>query len=370
MVTACNMALAGDCAHTAYLTIGELSRRYSVSPSTLRRLVDSKALPCFLTQGGHRKVPAELAHQYFQSRMVEQAKSVPLNDDEAASCLIYCRVSDAKRSKGFTKGVDSDLTRQIERCKEYALSNYGESAPTIYAETGSGLNDERQALVRMVTAILAGKHDGAKLICTFKDRIVRFGSNLIRLIADAHNIELICIESTPTEEIEQELSQDIISILTVYSGRLYGARAAKRLSVRIEDAVLREIFSLVKSGYTPRDIAKHLKQAGKNVGECGRLITKAVIIRLIRRNRRIINDVAPNGKLNSFTRWFDKHAKFREGGRIQRREVMKGYKAWLKENPTEIPINDTNVGIWFRNKGITRKYGNGGEIIYVGVEMK
>lgn len=366
MIASTSMVGGDDCAHAEFVTIGDLSREFSVSPSTLRRMVDNKLLPSFITQGGHRRIPARQAREWFQAR-VRQEETLP-SSEGPSSVIIYCRVSDAKRSKGFAKGEESDLTRQIERCKAYALEHYGEASPTVYAETGSGLNDERPNLVRMVTAILAHKHDGAKLICTFRDRIVRFGLNLIRLIAEAHNIELICIEATPTEEMEQELTTDIISIVTVYSGRIYGARAAKRLSVRVGEKELRDIFAWSK-GYTPREIVARLKAEGRATGECGRPITKAVVARLIKKNRRVINDVVPTEQV-SFAKWFAKHCRKVEGARTQRKLIMAAYKAWLAEHPSEVPLNDTNVGLWFKRQGIAKRFGSGGEILYVDVELR
>lgn len=368
MIASTSMVGGDDCAHAEFVTIGDLSREFSVSPSTLRRMVDSRVLPSFVTEGGHRRIFAKEAREWFLAR-VRQEEIQPSSVEGPSPVIAYCRVSDAKRSKSIGKGEESDLKRQIDRCKAYAFEQYGEANPTIFFETASGLNDERPALIRMIDSILQHKHDGAKLLVTFRDRLARFGVNLILRICEAHNIEVVFIEATPTEEIEQELAADIISILTCYSGRIYGARAAKRLTVKVGEKELRDIFKWAKQGHTPREIVSRLRLEGRATGECGRPITKAVVARLIKKNRRVINDVVPTEQV-SFAKWFAKHARKVEGARTQRKLIMAAYKAWLAEHPSEVPLNDTNVGLWFKRQGIAKRFGCGGEILYVDVELR
>ena len=94
-----------------------------------------------------------------------------------------------------------------------------------------------------------------------------------------------------------------------------------------------------------------------------------MVTRLIKKNRRVINDVVPTEQV-SFAKWFAKHCRRVEGARTQRKLIMAAYKAWLSEHPSEVPLNDTNVGLWFKRQGIAKRFGCGGEILYVDVELR
>ena len=126
--------------------------------------------------------------------------------------ICYCRVS-SKKQKG-------DLDRQVE----YMEKKY--PAHEIISDIGSGLNFKRKGLNKIIDYAINGEIE--VVIITYKDRLARFGYDLInRLVEDYSNgkikIENKKEESTPTEEI----SKDIISIMNVYVAKINGLRKYK-----------------------------------------------------------------------------------------------------------------------------------------------
>ena len=87
---------------------------------------------------------------------------------------------------------------------------------------------------------------------THKDRLLRFGSELIFALCEIQNIEVVIINKGEPPSFEEELAQGVIEIITVFSARLYGSRSnkTKRLLNELSDG--KEI--VVKKGIRPRII--------------------------------------------------------------------------------------------------------------------
>ena len=66
-----------------------------------------------------------------------------------------------------------------------------------------------------------------RLVLTHKDRLLRFGSELIFSLCEQFGIEIVIINKTETSNFEEDLVQDVLEIITVFSSRLYGARSRK-----------------------------------------------------------------------------------------------------------------------------------------------
>ena len=93
----------------------------------------------------------------------------------------------------------------------------------IIEDIGSGLNDNRKGLNKLIKLILEGKVN--RVIISYKDRLTRFGFNYIKQICDYNNVEIIVVSREErNESLEVELAEDIISIIHSFSGKLYGMR--------------------------------------------------------------------------------------------------------------------------------------------------
>ena len=66
-----------------------------------------------------------------------------------------------------------------------------------------------------------------RLVLTHKDRLLRFGSELIFALCEIQNIEIVTINKGEPPSFKEELAADVIEIITVFSARLYGSRSHK-----------------------------------------------------------------------------------------------------------------------------------------------
>lgn len=117
----------------------------------------------------------------------------------------------------------SDLVRQQELLEAFCAAKGWRHE--IIADLGSGLNYRKKGLNRLLELILHKRI--RRLVLTHKDRLLRFGSELVFALCEIQNIEIIIINKGEPPSFEQELAQDVIEIITVFSARLYGSRSHK-----------------------------------------------------------------------------------------------------------------------------------------------
>lgn len=121
--------------------------------------------------------------------------------------ICYARVSSRKQSE--------DLTRQVDFLK----SVYPHSE--IITDVGSGLNFKRKGLQTLLDRLLAG--DKFTLVISHRDRLCRFGFELFQYLFLKNGGTIVVLNNTQTSP-EQELTQDLLSILHIFSCRVYGLR--------------------------------------------------------------------------------------------------------------------------------------------------
>ena len=129
----------------------------------------------------------------------------------------------ARVSSGGRKG---DLQRQADRLKAFALG-MGVEKPEVVTETGSGMNDKRRKLNRLLSDPTVGT-----LIVERRDRLARMNVGLVESALKAQGRRIIVVDDT---EPDDDLVRDMTEALTSFCARLYGRRAAKRKT----DAALR-----------------------------------------------------------------------------------------------------------------------------------
>jgi predicted site-specific integrase-resolvase len=80
-------------------------------------------------------------------------------------------------------------------------------------------------LRRLRSAILSG--DVGRLVITHKDRLLRFGAELVFAICEAKQVEVVILNQGEDTSFEEDLAKDVLEIITVFSARLYGSRSRK-----------------------------------------------------------------------------------------------------------------------------------------------
>jgi len=188
-----------------YISIQEVSIILGVTTTTLRRWDKSETLQSdYRTIGNHRR--------YKLSKIL---KLINPKTDEDKITLCYSRVSSYDQKE--------DLKRQsaklLEYCDEKNLKNI-----ELIEDLGSGLNFKKKGLKKLIKLIISSKI--SKLIITHKDRLLRFGSDLLINLAKEFDIETVILNEKVLT-FEQELSQDVLEIITVFSAKIYGSRSHK-----------------------------------------------------------------------------------------------------------------------------------------------
>lgn len=192
-----------------HLSISAAASYLGVSISTMRRWDASGVLtPAYFTPGGHRRYCAINLKKFVGT----EDSNV---DDIDKPVVLYGRVS--------SRDQLHDLKRQIARLKDYAEGK-GYVNLEIIEDLGSGLKYDKPGLSKLLRKIL--NREISKLVIHHKDRLLRFGSELIFTTCKYMNIEVEVIEDTLTQgNFEQELAGDVLEIITVFSSKLYGRRS-------------------------------------------------------------------------------------------------------------------------------------------------
>ena len=189
-------------------SIGEAAKYLGVSVSTLRRWENGGKLVPERTQGQQRRYPISLL-----------APNLTKVSSQNRLTLAYARVSSYDQK--------SDLERQKQLLEMYCASK-GWSFE-IVSDLGSGMNYNKKGLKRLINSILMGGI--GRLVITHKDRLLRFGAELIFSICEMKNVEVIIVNQGDEPTFEEELAKDVLEIITVFSARLYGSRSNKNKKI-------------------------------------------------------------------------------------------------------------------------------------------
>jgi putative resolvase len=196
--------------------IGQFSKLTGISMNTLRQW-DKKGIlkPEFKTPRGER------FYSDVQLNMLLQKKQSPNRIN-----IGYARVSSKKQ--------EDDLKRQINLLELY-LTKQGK-AFKIISDIGSGINYQKSGLKELIKMITSNQVD--KICVLYKDRLVRFGFELIEEFSKMHDTKIEIINQTEDKSDEEELVEDILNIINVYSCRLNGKKS--HINKKIAERLLNE----------------------------------------------------------------------------------------------------------------------------------
>ena len=176
-----------------------------VSAQTLRNWEKSgKLIPDYKTSSGYR---------YYSQEQVDAITGNKANIENRIT-IGYCRVSSTKQK--------DDLKRQVENVKAYLLA---QGRPfEIIEDIGSGINYNKKGLLELFQKVI--DHKVEKIVVLYKDRLLRFGYELFENIAKSYGTSIEVIDNTEKTE-QQELIEDLVQIITLFSCRLQGKKAKK-----------------------------------------------------------------------------------------------------------------------------------------------
>ena len=186
-----------------YYTIHKFSKILGVTPQTLRNWDHAGKLhPHHVSESGYR---------YYSEEQLNEVLHIPKSSRITVG---YCRVSSSKQK--------DDLERQVDSVRTYLLAK-GEPFEII-TDVGSGINYNKKGLQQLLTKITQNKI--GKVVVLHKDRLLRFGFELVAFVASLYKCEIEIIDSAKKTK-QQELVEDLVQIITVFSCKLQGKRANK-----------------------------------------------------------------------------------------------------------------------------------------------
>ncbi len=196
-----------------FVKIGEAAKLLGVSVQALRNWeVEGKIMLSHRTPGGQR--------------MSDLAELLGVNDLTYPT-LAYARVSSSDQKK--------DLERQHAVLEAFCDKNGWQTE--IIRDLGSGMNYNNQGLGRLLELMV---HDQiSRLVITHKDRLLRFGAEIVFRICELKGIEVVIINKSKQPCFEEELTRDVMEIMTVFCAKLYGRRShtSKKMAEEIDKIV-------------------------------------------------------------------------------------------------------------------------------------
>jgi predicted site-specific integrase-resolvase len=132
-----------------------------------------------------------------------------------------------RKTIAYARVSSHDQKTDLERQKQ-VLELYCARQGWIFevvSDLGSGMNYHKKGLKYLLGEILAGKI--GRLVIAHKDRLLRFGAELIFAICAAKNVEVVILNQGEDTTFEEDLAKDVLEIITVFSARLYGSRSRK-----------------------------------------------------------------------------------------------------------------------------------------------
>lgn len=186
------------------ISIGKFAKMVGVTPTTLRRMhLRGDFIPYHITKSGTR---------YYSMEQLKEFSSGPRISEKIV--IGYCRVS--------TPAQKDDLETQVQNVKSYMYAKGYKFE--IITDIGSGINYKKKGLLELINKI--NNHEVSIVVVLYKDRLIRFGFDLLNYLCEINGVKIEIIDNTEYSK-EQELTDDLIQIITVFANRLYGQRSKK-----------------------------------------------------------------------------------------------------------------------------------------------
>lgn len=190
------------------LRVKEASKYLGVDPRTVRRLFDKGVLRGrVISSRGDRYIDKSSLDEFMGRYKKERSKGA----------VIYARVSTKKQADG------GNLDRQKDRLIRYCEKN-GIKIVSVISDIASGVNENRRGLNKVLRLLERGEAD--TVVVEHRDRLSRFGYGYLERLIKANNGRVVVVEDKDTD-YHEELVDDLISIVSSFSARIYGKRGAR-----------------------------------------------------------------------------------------------------------------------------------------------
>jgi len=180
-------------------TLKEACLLLGLHPRTIQKWDKQGKIRVVRTPGGRRRIPES------ELRRLQGEKGI-------RSIIGYARVSSNTQK--------DELERQVEYLRQRGVQE-------VITDIGSGLNEKRKGFLRLLDRVLHNEVD--KVVVLYEDRLTRFGFDTLRKVFEAHGTTIEVLNQTAdAKPPQQELVKDLITIISHFSGKLYGMRSHKQ----------------------------------------------------------------------------------------------------------------------------------------------
>ena len=188
-----------------YYSSKTVTKILGVTAQTLRNWdKDGKLKPAYIKSNGYRYYSEDSILSYTQERKTKKDLNV----------IGYARVSSKKQT--------DDLERQVNNLKIYLDNKY--KSYDIITDIGSGINYTKKGLQLLIDKI--NKKEVDVIVVLYKDRLLRFGFELVEYFARINNVKIEVLDKINKTQ-DEELVEDLIQIITVFSCKIQGKRKTK-----------------------------------------------------------------------------------------------------------------------------------------------
>ena len=195
-----------------YYSSKTVTQMLGVSAQTLRNWdKEGKLKPSYVKSNGYRYYSEDSILSYTQERKTKKNLNV----------IGYARVSSKKQS--------DDLERQVNNIKQYLSSKY--ETFDIITDIGSGINYKKPGLLKLIEKV--NKKEVDLIVVLYKDRLLRFGFELVEYFAELNNVIIEVLDKIDKNQ-DEELVEDLVQIITVFSCKIQGKRKGKTKQILSE----------------------------------------------------------------------------------------------------------------------------------------
>ena len=188
-----------------YYSSKSVTKILGVTAQTLRNWdKEGKLKPSYIKSNGYRYYSEDSILSYTQERKTKKDLNV----------IGYARVSSKKQS--------DDLDKQVNNLKLYLDNKY--QTYEMITDIGSGINYTKKGLQLLIEKI--NKKEVDIIVVLYKDRLLRFGFELIEYFARINNVKIEVLDKVNKTQ-DEELVEDLIQIITVFSCKIQGKRKNK-----------------------------------------------------------------------------------------------------------------------------------------------
>lgn len=193
-----------------YYSVSQAAFLLGVCPTTIRRWDRDGKIRCIRTPGGHRRIEEAEIRRIIAGKKRRYTR-------KKRGVAIYSRVSSYdQKKKGDLKRQEDKL---LQYCREHSLQ-----VVASYSDVASGLNSKRRGLHRLFTDVCKGKI--SEVLVTYPDRLTRFGFDYLSSFFKSYAVKITVLEKQVEKNMKTELIDDLIAIITSFSGKIHGMRSA------------------------------------------------------------------------------------------------------------------------------------------------